>query len=384
MVKSKKISIIIFAIVFALVTVVIGYISFTNLVNFYINEEVDYNEWTADLGNKFETDEATTFFKKFQFINLNGAARNLLGQREMNGILKLNNGHLILPQAKMSDEEIKNYAEEVIKYADFCKSLDKTFVFVQPILKVDEYNKQLPMGVKDYSNENINEFLEYLKTADIEVLDIRECMKNDGMDLYDYTYVTDHHWTSIGCFFAFIQITDWIENKTGIKADSKVVDINNYVVITYPKWHLGSYGQRTGQYFAGIDDYDLIIPSFDVSFVEADGTKHSFYEQVVNEEVFEIRDVTSRYTYDWALRMPSGIATTSQDLSLLFVTDSYATEMAPYLKLAYSDFYYQYYPYGLNADYVIQTDPDIIVLMPFNTSTFDSGSVYQEATITEN
>lgn len=239
--SSQKISSFTNTIVFVLVIIVIGFFSFTNLVNFYVNNETDYNEWSADLGNKFETDEATTFYEKFQFININGAVRNLLGQREMNGVLKLMNGHLIYPQAKMSDEEIKTYADEIIKYATFCKAEGKPFLFVQPILKVDEDNKQLPTGVEDYSNENIDVLLQYLKDADIAVLDIRECMKADAMNIYDYTYTTDHHWTTEGCFYAFTKITEWISNETGVIADPVVTNINNYEIKTYKNWHLGSY-----------------------------------------------------------------------------------------------------------------------------------------------
>ena len=84
-----------YAIIFLLLTVAVGAISLKNLIEFYVNDEVDYNEWSADLGNKFETDVATTFFEKFQFVNLNGAMRNLLGQHEMNGVVKLNNGYLL-------------------------------------------------------------------------------------------------------------------------------------------------------------------------------------------------------------------------------------------------------------------------------------------------
>lgn len=378
--KWKKAEIIVSSALFVLIIVIVGFISFSRLVNFYVNDEIDYNEWTVDLGDKLESDVATTFWGKFHFVNLNGAVRNVLGQREMNSVVKLDNGHLILPQAERTEEEIERYANEVIEYAKFCDSLGKTLLFVQPNLKVDAEDKQLPAGIEDYSNENIDRFLEYLRNADIEVLDIRQCMKNAGMDLYEYTYATDHHWTSEGCFFAFTQIAQWIEKKTGIAAEQSVVDIGQYEIITYPKWHLGSYGQRTGKYYAGIDDYDLMVPLFDVSFVDEAGNAYSFYESAVNASVFEARDATSRYTYDNALGAPNGISTTSQKLSVLFVSDSYATGMAPYIKMAYSDYYHQYYPGGLFADHVIQLDPDVIILMPYDTSTFNSGAVFHEAT----
>ena len=376
--NTKKISEVSYAIVFLLVTVVIGFFSFKNLINFYVNNVVDYNEWSADLGNKFETDEATTFLEKFQFVNLNGAVRNVLGQREMNGITKLDNGHLITPQEKMTDEQIQVSANEVIKYAEFCKNNGTAFAFVQPILKVDEDNKQLPNGVEDYSNENINSFLAYLRAAGIDVLDIRELMKQDGLDIYDYTYVTDHHWTTEGCFYSFVKITEWIDANLGIEVNPLVTNLGNYDIQKYSKWHLGNYGQRVGQYFAGADDYDLIIPNFDVAFIDGEGNAHSYYDSVVNTAVFENRDATSRYTYDHATQCPAGLATTSTECKALFVTDSYATAMAPFIKLAYSEYYYQYYPRGLSASYVMQTNPDVVVFMPFNTSTFNAGAVYME------
>lgn len=294
----------------------------------------------------------------------------------MNGVLKLMNGHLIYPQAKMSDEEIKTYADEIIKYATFCKAQGKPFLFVQPILKVDEDNKQLPTGVEDYSNENIDVLLQYLKDADIAVLDIRECMKADAMNIYDYTYTTDHHWTTEGCFYAFTKITEWISNETGVIADPVVTNINNYEIKTYKNWHLGSYGQRVGEYFAGADDYDLILPKFDISFINDVGNTYSFYEKAVDPSVFEIKDAKSRYTYDHALHVPDGIATTSQDMSVLFVTDSYATAMAPYLKMAYSNYYYEYYPSGFHTNYMLETNPDLVIFMPFYTSTFNTKSIF--------
>lgn len=371
--KVKRYS---YLIIFLLIVVGLGVASFRKLVNFYINQEKDYNEWTPELGRKFETDITSTFYEKFSFVNLNGAISNALNQPSMNGQFKLKNGHLISPQARMTDEEIESYANEVIKYADFCRSQRKPFLFVQPILKVDEDNKQLPSGVEDYSNENIDYFLDCLRNAEIDVLDIRQCMKADGMDIYDYTYITDHHWTTIGCFYAFEKITEWIEKETGTVVNPTVTDLNQYDIITYPKWHLGSYGQRTGAYYAGIDDYELIVPKFDVLFLNEDGNFYSFYESAVNPEIFEKLDVTSRYTYDNALHCPNGVSSTSQKFSVLFVSDSYATAMAPYLKMAYSDYYSWYYPSGLNAEYINQTNPDVVVLMPFYTSIFSSGAVF--------
>ena len=313
-----------------------------------------------------------------KYVNLNGGVRKFVGQREMNYVLKLNNSHLIFPEKEMQNEEIKIYADEVIQYADFCESQGTPFLFVQPISDIDENNKQLPAGAEDYSNENINVFLQYLREAGIEVLDIRECMKKDGMDLYDYTYITDHHWTTEGCFYAFSHITDWIEKETGVTVNSNVTNLENYEIETYKNWYLGSYGLRTGEIFSGVDDYELIIPTFDVEFVDKEGKSHLFYEQVVNSSVFEKSDAARIYVYEEALDVPDGVATTSQYLSVLLVSDSYSIPMAPYLKLAYSDYDFQHYEDGFSADYVLQTNPDVVVMMPYIISTFCDGAVFHD------
>ena len=91
--ENKK-SAVLFTIIFLLLVFGLGILSFAGLANYYINDEIINNEWTSELGNKFETDVSSTFYKKFSFVNLNGAIRKMLGQQEMNGVIKLKNGYL--------------------------------------------------------------------------------------------------------------------------------------------------------------------------------------------------------------------------------------------------------------------------------------------------
>ena len=81
----KKIKIYSYVIVFLALVLGLGLSSYRKLVNFYVNEELDYNEWTPELGTKFETDIASTFYKKVGFVNLNGAVSRALNQPSMNG-----------------------------------------------------------------------------------------------------------------------------------------------------------------------------------------------------------------------------------------------------------------------------------------------------------
>ena len=171
----------------------IGFVSYKRLANFYINDEIDYNEWSVELGSKFETDVASTLFGKFEFVNLNGVVRKILGQQEMNHVVKLNNGYLCSPMSCTSDETLNNYAEKVISLNRYLSNLDIPLLYVTTPYKTCKYDPELPSGVQDYGNYNIDRFLQLLNNNGVETLDIREKMYEEGINHYDMMYVTDHH-----------------------------------------------------------------------------------------------------------------------------------------------------------------------------------------------
>ena len=83
---NRKHSNYLYIVVLGLAIFGLGVPSFGKLLNYYINDVVSYNEWTPELGNEFETNIASTFYKKMWFVNINGAIRNVLNQPEMNGV----------------------------------------------------------------------------------------------------------------------------------------------------------------------------------------------------------------------------------------------------------------------------------------------------------
>ena len=82
-------------------------------LKYWINDEAVVNEWTVELGSKGETDYVSHFWGKVGFLNLNGFMRNLTAQREMNGVVKMDNGYLYLPYDSMSDEDMEQRVESL-------------------------------------------------------------------------------------------------------------------------------------------------------------------------------------------------------------------------------------------------------------------------------
>lgn len=361
-----------FTAVFFLVVITLGFASFVKLINFYINDVTDYNEWSANLGSKFETDIASNFYQKFGFVNMNGAVRNLLGQQEMNGIVKLNNGWLVTTCDYVSNETLQNNANAVITLKKYLEKQGIAFLYGIPPYTVSKYDSQLPQGISDYGNDNLDRFGKMLTEGGVNLIDFRETMHEDGINQYDMIYRTDHHWTSKAGFYAYMKINEQLQNFLSCRVDPAVTDFSNYTIINYKNWHLGSRGQRTGAYFAGIDDFELILPKFETSLKRGDieGTYESL---IINMSALDSRDQKSRYTYDTVLGNANNNYVNTKawnDKKLLILTDSFGKAVNPFLILSYEEC--RYMENGLTWEYIESYKPDAIVMFYYINNAVDS------------
>lgn len=366
--NKKSISVITFTIVFSILIVLIGLISCHNLVRFYVNDEVDYNEWKADLGNKFETDIASTFFEKFQFVNINGAFRSLLGQREMNGVVKLKNGYLLTTFDYVSDEELEKYANSVSALAGYLEDRGTSFVYASAPYTSSKYDPQLPEGIEDYGNDDIDRFLDMLNALEVDTIDFRETMHQDGIDQYDMMYKTDHHWNTEAGFYAYGKLEQYIVAQTGCEVDERISDIDNYTITTYKKWHLGSRGQRVGRYFAGIDDFDLIIPNFDTVIENNSGDVGRMQDLAINTQPLSDKEYTSRYTYDRVLGDSCGHYVNldcRNDIRILCIADSFGEAVCPYLMMGFHEMSVRNLEKlnEITPEFIEEYDPDVVIML---------------------
>lgn len=351
-----------------MVTGGIGIASFTGLIRYYDTGTVENNEWTVELGSRLETDIATTFWGKISFVNINGAVHKCLGQQEMNGVVKLNNGYLLTTFEYKEDEKLQHNADKIISLKNYLDENGIEFLYVIPPYTSCKYDTQLPEGISDYGNDNLDRLSVMLQEGGVDVIDIRETMHDEGIDAYGMMYRTDHHWTTKAGFYAYTRINNVLMRKLDCEVDVQVMDFSNYTVTTYPQWHLGSRGQRTGAYFAGIDDFDLILPSFDT--VISDGTAEGPFEEIViRKEALDKRDQTSRYTYDNVLNktlFQFKNDRTLNDKKLLLMTDSFGKAVNPFLILSYREV-----KSAEQIDYAVINEykPDAVIILDYITNS---------------
>ncbi|MBQ9644348.1 MAG: hypothetical protein IJV26_09965 [Lachnospiraceae bacterium] len=369
-----------YAVLFLAMLIVLGLGSTAKLTDHYLNNTPlnHVYEPQAGEGRLLDTDFTASFAGSRFFINLNGLMRRAAGQREMNEVVKLDNGYLAGTMEDLDDWLLEQNADKTAYAAHRLKEMGVPFLYVatpETIAPQDSnvftQDGVLPAGLEDYGNINMDVFVQRLSGSDAEVMDLRALMREDGIDPYSLMYRTDHHWTTEGGFYAFTKIAEWVEKKTGKRVDPALLSLDSYQKEVYPAWHLGSRGQRTGRWFAGADDFVLYLPREDVEVVNhRTGETGPFSEQVISRAPLAQRDPDSMYTYDRVLEKSLGQFTNpsaDNDARIMILCDSMGEAVCPFLILGYRDVYYldSYYPGNLTQSLVEEWKPDAVILLQY-------------------
>lgn len=372
----------ILAVAFPLILAVFAVVTDFKYVDYYVNDVTYNEEWIPDLGKKNETEYMTCFFGKDVLIDLNGGIQRLMGTPEMNHVLRLENGHLTGTKAAIDPERLVAEADDVAYLYEYLKKRDIPFLYVAAPDKISQYDKELPVGYSDQTNENLDIFLAELKEKGVPYLDMREEFYNAGMDQYDYFFVTDHHWTMPGGFFAYTRIADWLETEAGVSVDPALKEISSYTDTYYDDAIVGSWGQRTGKLFSGTEGIDILTPNFETELIRTlDGAEGSFDEVVIHPELIE--EGNPRHIYDFVFEHGfSGFfnPNAGNDARIMMICDSFGKVVNPFLVLSVQQFdvIEGYYPENLSKEYIEGVHPDAIILMqcPANNLGVDTSYHY--------
>lgn len=318
--------------------------TFRMLRGWYRGENVDLSTIEYTFNDSFPT--------KGLLITANGGIQRLLGARHLNDRYLLDNGHL---SYTIEEYDVTRIAENTVAFAGKLEAQGIPLIYVNAPFKIHREDKQLPVGVEDYSNENADRFLALLREQNVLTLDLRRSMEADGLDHYSLFYKTDHHWTAEAGFWAFTKIADFLQSlDPSFAPDTRITDPSAYTFTSYEGIFLGSAGRRVGPWFAGMDDLTVIEPVFDTNlrfFAESEGVdRRGSYSQTVlfpenlsGGNAFE----TTRYNvycdqdYDKLILTNNsrelGLAVQSTPKRLLVFKDSFSSVVIPFLALGYEE-----------------------------------------------
>ncbi len=330
----------------------------------------DLSGWSADVGNGFENDYIASMPLKYEALDLNGAFRRLFGQREMNGIVRMDNGYLTASMEPMEPQTIAERARKVAQLRDELEARGIAFLFVEPPFKVDPADPQMPAGESDCTNRNIDIFLAELAAQGVPAMDLRAQIRADGLDHYSLFYGSDHHWTIPAGFYAAQQVMGWLEQATGKEIPDEVQDPASYRSEVYEDQFVGTWGLRTGEIFGGRDNFEILLPEFETKLLEpAEGREGTFTEILMHTEPLEQKTPKPLTAYAEVLDDAS-LSTTNllaeNGLKVMFISDSFGLAAGPYLALGVQDLLWvsSYDPAGV-AEVVEAVRPDAVVLMQY-------------------
>ena len=328
--------------------------------------------------------ELTELAKKYEdFLQWNYVAYS-----EYNGIVQLGDGYLTTISAKQDMTEL---SEPTIGLAHLCENLNIDFLYVNAPKKICEYEDKDVSGVTDFANQNADQFLFDLRSAEVDVCDLRELLHEEGLKHHAMFFVTDHHWRPETGLWASRKIAERLNQDYGFHFDLSRVNDANYRTVIYPEWFLGSLGKKVTLARTSPEDFTLLYPKFETNLhyeimseeIDADGDYSILYDmEPVSVRSYYKKDPYCVYTY---ANQPLERITNKdidEDKRILFIQDSFGNAVTPFLAMGirHVDSIDLRYFTGSVESLIRETKPDIvIVLYSANTlSTSNQAMFYFE------
>lgn len=291
------------------------------------------------------------YILKNQGVNLYGGFQKLLGKRVINDVdssndvIKLDNGYLSFYTHEKSD--IKNLVKNTVEFNNILKKQGIPLLYVQAPYKISKYDTELPEGINVYNNYNADEYLKGIYKENINSIDLRRLIKEDGLQHYSMFFKTDHHWTPKAGLWAFSKIANELNQNYGFNIDEKLWNKDSYNVKTYKNCFLGSQGKRTGIYYDGLDDFDIITPKFKTNFEVIIDSQNvyktgEFKETLLDMSKFGLKDYFNTFTYTTYSGGDFGLVNIKNKINtngkrILLIRDSFSCVLTPFLAQAVSN-----------------------------------------------
>lgn len=322
---------------------------------------------TGKYQKKYEKYVGDQFAGRDRWVNVSSAFQVMSGKKDINGVYIGKDGYLI-DGADGPDYDKEQAEENVSCLSSFLN--DAADIYgdenVRCLIipgKMEVLSDKLPdyAAVYDYDNI-INDLKDNIDHEDILIDDLGDVLAAHS-DEYIY-YRTDHHWTSLGAYYAYKKLmeqTKWAVPHT-LDYYEREEAFTDFYGTTYNKAHV-KCGPDTVELFHSPYDKNVHV-NMDDGDIESDSLY--FYD--------EAKDGFNRYNIFFSKNTFKIEADTEADSKkvLLLIKDSFANSLVPFLTEYFDKIVMIDYRYGKTAIGDIMNEyPDITnVLVAFNTEKF--------------
>lgn len=309
---------------------------------------------------QFETYENDQFPLRDMWITLKATTDRLMGKVEENGVYLGKNGYLMeafnAPSQTQYDATVNAMTSFAQKHPDL-----KQYALIAPN-SVNILKSNLPaFAPADDQNPWIDKLKDSLTSAGVTFIDIRDTFTDHkAEDLY---YHTDHHWTTLGAYYAYLQAAAVM----GIDISS-----DSYDKVPVSQTFKGTLSAKSGFRSGETDELDVFLPNGDntlssvVNYVDEQKKSASFYDT----SKLNTRDKYALFFGGNHAQIKISTPTESNN-TLLVLKDSYANSFVPFLAQHYRKIIMidpRYY-YG-DLEQLLQVENVQEVLYLYNANTF--------------
>ena len=284
-----------------------------------------------------ETGYSSDFPYQRSLIDLNGVSARLLRLRSLYKTAGVNitRDYRIVTQY---DETSTDYeVEQVLKLKKFLDKNDIRFLYVnKPTKYLNDSFFYAEFGEQSYTNRNTDKLVSRLREKDVPVIDLRENIQEEGLDIKDRFYRTDHHWTTPAALWATGIIADGLNKYCGYGIDPSLYDESNYDFKTWKECWLGEQGRKVGETYVGLDDFTKITPKFstDYTFKSKDGNVEGTFADFIKEDTFDLeKDVYENRSWHYSYDQRNCINNNADYGKVLLLGDSFDQTTEPFLSL---------------------------------------------------
>ena len=272
------------------------------------------------LRNGAFTDGAERFFSdQFAFRDIWSSlafhGRTLLGQHEINGVWIGADNYLFLIPSQPNETELTRNLEAVNLFAQTHSELRHSMAVIPNSAYIMSNRLPLYASAPD-QRAQLGQIAAHLENvAFIDTTDTLLAHQNEA--LY---YRTDHHWTSLGAYYAFAPIAAALELD---------VSTAQYDIYTVSENFEGTLSSKSGSHTAK-DTIEIYVPrtdtDYNVTYSDGSGTEASLYQK-------QFLDTKDQYAVFLGGNHPLIDIRTTADTErrLLLVKDSYANCLVPFL-----------------------------------------------------
>ena len=309
---------------------------------------------------QFETYENDQFPLRDMWITLKATTDRLMGKVEENGVYLGKNGYLMEAFNAPSQTQYDATVNAMTSFAQEHSDL-KQYALIAPN-SVNILKSNLPaFAPADDQNPWIDKLKDSLTSAGVTFIDIRDTFTDHkAEDLY---YHTDHHWTTLGAYYAYLQAAA----AMGIDSSS-----DSYDKAPVSQTFKGTLSAKSGFRSGETDEIDVFLPNGDnalssvVNYVDEQKKSASFYDT----SKLNTRDKYALFFGGNHAQIKISTPTESNN-TLLVLKDSYANSFIPFLAQHYRKIIMidpRYY-YG-DLEQLLQVENVQEVLYLYNANTF--------------